>query len=124
MPILLDENGNEIKIKKSKYDYIKLRVNEDERALLEKMIDDRKVKTLSDAVHKLAFDSQPSTDPTDVVTQLMQEVAGAHQTLRTLIFTSIENGILHESEIIKMEREVAELSKRTAKLSRQLRKVK
>lgn len=105
----------------AKYDYIKVRVNEEERAQLEKMVEDGQASTLSDAVRKMAF--APKLDKTELVTKYLTEISTAHGEITKLIYNQLENRALHEPDIMEMERELARLSKSAAKFVRAMRKV-
>ena len=105
----------------AKYDYIKVRVNEEERAQLEKMVEDGEASTLSDAVRKMAF--APKLDKTELITKYLSEISAAHSELTKLIYAQLENKMLYEPHIMRMEREHAKLLKSAAKFVRSMRKV-
>jgi len=107
---------------KAKYDYIKLRVDEAERAMLEGMVKAGQAPTLSDAARKLAFAEKANFDLAESVTQYLQEIAQIHLEMRPLIFNQLENRALLENDLMQLERQVAELAKSAAKLSKAVRK--
>jgi len=106
---------------KSKYDYIGVRVSEDERRLLESMVGSNGLTSLSDAVRKLAFDR--SGDDREILRQYLAEVAGAHQLLAELVRSGLSRGQIVESDIYSMERELRKLVSSAARLSRKIRRV-
>lgn len=132
----------------AKYDYIKLRVNAEERSHLEAMVAAGEVSSLSDAVRKLAFEQ--NSEDREILAQYLREVAGAHQTLTLLIRNGgikgtalsrladtykdagAENSDLEElagrvvaleADVFAMEREVQALVASAAELSREIRRV-
>lgn len=107
----------------AKSEYIKVRVTDEERAKLEEMIQNGKASTLTDAIRKLAFVKETTTDAYDSVTQYLQTIANLQQDIRTLIYAQIENQKLYEPDVMKIERKIAELSRNAAKFARAVRKV-
>ena len=105
----------------AKYDYIKLRVNAEERSRLESMVAAGEVTSLSDAVRKLAFDQ--NGEVREVLTRYLQEVADAHQALAELVRAGLQQDKLTEADVFAMEREVRSLVSSASDLSREIRRV-
>ena len=98
-----------------KYDYIKIRVNEIERAQLQAMVDDGEVSTLSDAARKIIF--APQLNDCEKMDKCLQEIAAAHQDLCVLVRSALDGKELFEADVVRMERNVAEMARSVAKLS-------
>lgn len=107
---------------KVKYDYIKVRVSEGERAVLESTVEAGRASTLSDAARKLAFGQKANSDLTESMTQYLQELAGIREDFRKLVYAQLENETLYEPDLVRMEREISSLSKSVAKMAKAIRK--
>lgn len=99
----------------AKYDYIKIRVNENERAQLQSMVDSGEVSTLSSAVRKVLF--APQRNDCEKLDKCLCEIAAAHQDLCKLVQSSLDGKELFEADVVRMERKVAEMARSVAKLS-------
>jgi len=104
----------------AKYDYIKCRVNEEERRILESMVAAGEVASLSDGVRKLAYGRRIQSH--DIMQSFLQEISGAHNALAELVRSGVASGKLTEADIVLMEREVRRLVLSAAKLSREIRR--
>ena len=104
----------------AKYDYIKVRVNESERKLLEEMVGVDGTTSLSDAVRRMAFDK--GWDFRFFLLDYLGEIAAAQQSLSELIRSGITAGTLTEADVAQMQREIHTMQKNAAKLSRDFRK--
>ena len=104
-----------------KYDYIKVRVDETERKLLESMVGADGTTSLSDAFRKMAFDK--NSDAQTVLLGYLAEVSAAQQSLSELIRSGITAGAVIEADVMQMHREIHKLQKSAARLTRDFRKV-
>lgn len=105
----------------AKYDYIKVRVDESERKLLESMVGADGTTSLSSALRRMAFDK--GWDFRFVLLDYLGEVSAAQQSFSELIRSGITAGALTEADIAQMQREIHAMQKGAARLAREFRKV-
>lgn len=101
-------------------DYIRCRVNAEERRMLEGMVATGEASTLSDAIRKCAFGRK--VPAREILLQYLQEISGAHNALAELVRSGIVRDKLTEADMVLMEREVRRVVQNAAKLSREFRK--
>lgn len=106
----------------AKYDYVKVRVNEEERAMQEGMVKAGQASTLTDAIRKLAFAKEASSDSAVAVSQILKEVSVIHTEITKLITKQLAYKELYEPDIMRMEQYVVKLGKIVVKLSKAVRK--
>lgn len=100
-----------------------VRISADERAILEDIVARNGLYSLGGALRQLAFRTTPDWRERDAVNAALEDIAGVHQAIRTLIYSdAIRDRGLIESDVYALERQVATLSRRVAALSAALRK--